>query len=168
LDIIDTLTTDCKNELFFALGDENPKVREAAYRLAERLNDNQILEWLLEFARSQQSILAIGAIKCLCKIRTSQVEEELITLLNSSKDDSVLVACCRALGQIARPSSIEALSKALETKKFLFFHKGKSAQVRATAAFALTQIPNPKAAYRLAQLVNDRDPRIRQIAQNSV
>jgi len=168
LDIIDILTTDCKNELFFALGGNDPNVREAAYRLAERLNDDQIVEWLFEFARSQQSILAVGAIKCLGKIRPSQVEEELITLLNSSKDDSVLVACCRALGQIAQSSSIEALSKALETKKFLFFHKVKSDQVRATAAFALTQISHPKATYRLTQLVNDRDPRIRQIAQNSV
>ena len=168
LDIIDILTTDCKNELFFALGDEDPKVREAAYLLAERLNDDQIIEWLLEFARSQQSILAVGAIKCLAKLSPLQMEKELITLLNSSKDESVLVACCRALGQIARPSSIEALSKALETKRFLFFHKGNSDQVRATAAFALTQISDPKATHHLTQLVNDRDPRIRQIAQNSV
>ena len=168
LDIIDILTTDCKNELFFALGDEDPNVREAAYRLAERLNDDQIIEWLLEFVRSQQSILVVGAIKCLGKLSPSQMEEELITLLNSSKDESVLVACCRAMGQIARPSSIEALSKALETKRFLFFHKGNSAHVRATAAFALTQIPHPKATHYLAQLVNDHDPRIRQIAQNYV
>jgi HEAT repeat protein len=168
LDIIDILTTDFKNELFFALGDENPNVREAAYRLAERLNDDQIVEWLLEFARSQQSIQAVGAIKCLGKLSPSQVEKELITLLNSSKDESVLVACCRALGQIAQPTSIEALSKVMETKKILFFHKGNTAQVRATAAFALTQIPHSKATHHLAQLVNDRDPRIRQIAQDSV
>lgn len=168
LDIIDILTTDCKNELFFALGDEDPNVREAAYRLAERLNDDQIIEWLLEFARSQESILAVGAIKCLAKLSPLQMEKELITLLNSSKDELVLVACCRALGQISRYTSIEALSKALETKRFLFFHKGNSAQVRATAAIALTQISHPKATHHLAQLVNDRDPRIRQIAQNSV
>ncbi len=168
LDIIDILTTDFKNELFFALGDEGPKVREAAYQLAERLNNDQIVEWLLEFARSQQSIQAVGAIKCLGKLSPSQVEKELITLLNSSKDESVLVACCQALGQIALPSSIEPLSKALETKRFLFFRRGNSAQVRATAAFALTQIPHPKATQHLAQLVNDRDPRIRQVAQNSV
>jgi len=97
------------------------------------------------------------------------VEKELITLLNSSKDESVLVACCRALGQIAKPSSIEALSKALETtKRFLFFHKSNSAQVRTTAASALTQISDPKAIHLISQLVNDRDPQIRQIAQNSL
>jgi hypothetical protein len=168
LDIIDVLTTDCKNELFFAMGDEDPNVREAAYRLAERLSNDQIVEWLLEFARNQQSILATGAIKCLSKLRPSQMEKELITLLNSSKDESVLVACCQALGQIAQSASIEALSKVLATKRFLFFHKGNSAQVRATAAFALTQIHHPKATHHLAQLVNDHDPRIRQIAQNSV
>jgi HEAT repeat protein len=39
--------------------------------------------------------------------------------------------------------------------------------VRAAAAFALTQIPHSKATDHLAQLVNDRDPRIRQVAQNS-
>jgi len=32
----------------------------------------------------------------------------------------------------------------------------------------LTQISDPKATHHLTQLVNDRDPRIRQIAQNSV
>ncbi|MBW2705649.1 MAG: HEAT repeat domain-containing protein [Deltaproteobacteria bacterium] len=168
LDIIEILTTDLKSELFFALGDEDPKVRAAAYRLAERLNDGQIVEWLLEFARSQQPIIAMGAIKCLAKFNPPELEEELITLLNSSKDEQVLVACCRALGQIARPTCIEALSKVLETKRFLFFHKSNSAEVRATAAFALTQIPHSKAAHQLAQLVNDRDPRICQVAQNSV
>jgi HEAT repeat protein len=95
------------------------------------------------------------------------VEKELITLMDSSKDESVLVACCRALGQIARPTCIEALSKILETKRFLFFHRGNSDPVRAAAAFALTQIPHSKATDHLAQLVNDRDPRIRQVAQNS-
>jgi HEAT repeat protein len=168
LEIIDTLTSDLKNELVLALGDEDPKVRGAAYRLAERLNDGQIVEWLLDFARSQQPILAIGAIKCLGKLNPPNVEQELIRLLNSSKNEHLLVACCRALGQIARPTCIEALSKILETKKYLFFYKRHTAQVRAAAAFALAQIPHPKGRNLLAQLVNDRDPRLRQIAQNSL
>jgi HEAT repeat protein len=167
LDVIDMLTTDVKDELVFAMGDEDPKVREAACGLVERMNGGEIHEWLFELARSQQPVLATGAIKCLGKFGPPEVEKELIALLDSSKDESVLVACCRALGQIARPTSIEALSKILETKNFLFFHKGNSDAVRAAAAFALTQIPHSKATDHLAQLVNDRDPRIRQVAQNS-
>jgi len=168
MNIIDILTPDVKDELVFAMGDEDPKVRKAAYGLVERMNDGEIIEWLFEFARSQQPVLATGAIKCLGKLNPPEVEKELITLLNSSKDESVRVACCRALGQIAQPTCIEALSKILETKNFLFFHKGNSDQVRAAATFALTQIPHSKATHHLAQLVNDRDPRIRQVAQNSV
>jgi diguanylate cyclase (GGDEF)-like protein len=167
LDIIDMLTTDVKDELVFAMGDEDPKVREAACGLVERINDGEILEWLFELARSQQPVIATSAIKCLGKLGPPEVEKELITLLDSSKDESVLVACCRALGQIARPTCIEALSKILETKNYLFFHKGNSDAVRAAAAFALTQIPHSKATDHLAQLVNDRDPRIRQVAQSS-
>lgn len=167
LNIIDVLTLDVKDELVFAMGDEDPHVREAAYGLAVRMNDGQILEWLFEFARSQQPVLATGAIKCLGKLNPPAAEKELVTLLNSSKDESVLVACCRALGQTARPTCIAALSKILETKSFLFFHKGNSDAVRAAAAFALTQIPHPRATHHLAQLVNDHDPRIRKVAQNS-
>ncbi len=164
LNIIDILTLDVKDELLFAMGDEDPNVREAAYGLATRMNDGEILEWLFEFARSQQPVLATGAIKCLGKLGPPEVEKELIALLDSSKDESVLVACCRALGQVARPACIEALSKILETKNFLFYHKGNSDPVRAAAAFALTQIPHSKATHYLAQLVNDRDPRIRRVA----
>jgi len=167
MNIIDILTPDVKDELVFAMGDEDPKVRKAAYGLVERMNDGEIIEWLFEFARSQQPVLAAGAIKCLGKLGPPEVEKALIELLNSSKDETVLVACCRALGQIAQPTCIEALSKILETKTFLFFHKANSDPVRAAAAFALTQIPHPKATHHLAQLVNDRDPRIRQVAQNS-
>jgi diguanylate cyclase (GGDEF)-like protein len=53
LEVIDTLTLDLKTELFHALGDEDPNVRRAAYRLAERLNSSQIVEWLRELLTPQ-------------------------------------------------------------------------------------------------------------------
>jgi len=167
LDIVDVLTPDLKNELFFALGDEEARVREAACRLADRLNNGRILEWLLEFARSQRPDVAVGAIKCLGKRSPAEVENELISLLNTVKDESVVVACCRALGQMARPAGIGALSRLLETKRFLFFNRGNSAQVRAAAASALSQIPHAHAAHRLSKLVNDHDSKVRQLAKNS-
>jgi len=167
LGVIDTLTSDLKTELFHALGDEDANVRRAAYQLVERLNDSRILEWLREFIQSQKPALAASAVKCLGKLRPPDVEAELIALLNSTDDDQLRIACCRVLGQIAKPVSIDSLFKLLLPKRSFLFRKNHNSQVRAAAAFALGQISHPKAAESLARFVEDRDPRIREIARKS-
>ncbi|UCD77739.1 MAG: diguanylate cyclase [Desulfobacterales bacterium] len=164
LEVIDTLTSDLKTELFHSLGDEDPNVRRAAYRLVERLNGSQILEWLREFMQSQKPALAASAVKCLGKLKPPDVETELIALLNSTDDDQLRIACCRALGQIAKPASIDSLFKLLLPKRSFLFRKNHNSQVRAAAAFALGQISHPKAAESLARFVEDDDPRVREIA----
>ena len=42
LEIIDTITHDLKTELAYAIGDGNAVLRQAAFQLAERLNDSQV------------------------------------------------------------------------------------------------------------------------------
>jgi HEAT repeat protein len=165
LEIIDTLTPDLKTELFHALGDEDAKVRQAAYRVVERLEDSQVIEWLQEFIQSGKPALAASAVKCLGKLKPSNIEAELLALLNSAENDQLRIACCRALGQIAKPSSVDSLLKLLMPQRSFIFRKNQDSQVRAAAAFALGQIPHPKAAECLARFVDDRDPRVREIAR---
>jgi HEAT repeat protein len=165
LEIIDTLTTDLKTELFHALGDEDFNVRSAAYRVVERLNDDRVLDWLREFLQSEKPALAASAVKCLGKLKPPDVEADLLALLNSTSDDRLRVACCRALGQIAKPACVDSLVKLLQPQRSFIFRKKQSSQVRAAAAFALGQIPHPKAAESLSRLVDDGDPRIREIAR---
>jgi HEAT repeat protein len=168
LDIIDTVTTDVRNEVLFAVGDQNPGVREAAYSLAERLNDESIADLLMEFAKNHAAELAVGAIRCIGKLRPSGVEAELVALLNSSKDDQLCIACCQVLGQIADPESSEPLARVLLPKRTFFMRKWRNPQLRAAAAFALGQIHHPRADEYLALYANDRDPRVREIARRGL
>jgi diguanylate cyclase (GGDEF)-like protein len=167
LEIIDTLTSDLKTELFHALGDENANVRQAAYRLVERLEDSQVIEWLREFLQSQKPALAASAVKCLGNLRPPNIEAELLALLNSTKNDQLRIACCRALGQIAKPLSVDSLLQLLLPKRSFIFRKNQNSQVRAAAAFALGQISHPKAAASLVRFADDRDPRVREIARQA-
>jgi len=167
LEIIDTLTLDLKTELFHALGDEDANVRRAAYRVVERLEDSQVIEWLQECLQSQKSTLAASAVKCLGKLGPPNIEADLIELLNSTNDNQLRIACCRALGQIAKPLCVDSLFKLLLPQRSFIFRKNHNSQVRAAAAFALGQISHAKAAESLARFVDDRDPRVREIARKS-
>jgi HEAT repeat protein len=154
--------------LIFGIGDEDPQVREAAYGLAERIKDKQTTNILLDFAKHHNGVLAAGAIKCLGKLELQEVETELIALLNSSNDEQLCIACCRALGQIAKPTSIEPLAALLTPKRLFIFRRDRGAQLRAAAALALRQIPDQRAANHLTDFINDKDPRVREIARNSL
>ena len=43
-------------------GGENPQVRQAAFRLLERLNDTQAVDLLLEYARGDDPRLAMECV----------------------------------------------------------------------------------------------------------
>ena len=167
LEIIDTLTSDLKTELFHALGDEDANVRRAAYRVVERLENSQVIEWLQEFLQSRKPALAASAVKCLGKLRPPNIEADLVALLNSTDNDQLRIACCRALGQIAKPLCIDSLLKFLRPQRSFFFRKTQNSQVRAASAFALGQISHSKASQSLARYVDDRDPRVREIARKA-
>jgi diguanylate cyclase (GGDEF)-like protein len=168
LDIIHTLTTDLKSELIYALNDGNPRVQEAAFQLAERLNDNQTINVLLGMVKNGQGNLATSSIKHLAKINPPRLVEALSSLLNTSKDEELSIACCQALGQIANPASIEPLSNILAPKGLFWLRKKRSPQVRAAAAFALGQISHPKVTEVLTPLINDGDPRVQEVAKSIV
>jgi diguanylate cyclase (GGDEF)-like protein len=168
LDVIDTLTSDLKKELAHALGDEDPQVRQAAFRLVERLNNSQTIALLLDLANTQTGNLAVSAIKCLGKLKPPNVDEALLELLDSTKEDQLCIVCCRALGQIASPNAIEPLTRVLVPQGFFPFRKNRNPDVRAAAAYALGRISHPDVHGILAHFVDDEDPRVQEIARSVV
>lgn len=166
LEIVDNITRDIKTELAYSLGDESPKVRHAAFRLLERMNDEELTSLLLDYANHEDSSMAMAAIKSLGKLKPSGTIDLLASLLNSVKETERLIACCRALGQIADPAGIEPLAELMVPGSFFTFRKRKNPLVRATAAFALAQIPHPRVAEVFSLYLEDRDPRVRQSARD--
>jgi len=165
LEVIDTVTRALKTELVFTLRDKNPQVRKAAFRLAERLNDKEVGELLLEYAGHSETGLAIGAIKGLAKLKPPGAAERLVSLLDPTDDTDRAVACCQALGQISDPTSFGPLARILAPRGFFSRRPKWDDDVRAAAALALKQIPHARVADVLAPLAEDADPRIRQIAR---
>jgi diguanylate cyclase (GGDEF)-like protein len=168
LEVIDGVTQDLKTELAYALSDDNPKVRRAAFHLTERLHDAQITSLLFDYANHEDPKMAVIAIKSIGKVKPVGALDVLLSLLESSKEAERLIACCRALGQIADPAAIEPLAKMLSPGSILSFRKRRSSAIRAAAAFALAQISHPRVAEVLVPYADDHDPRIRQIAKSRI
>jgi HEAT repeat protein len=166
LDVIEGATRDLRAELTQTLSEENPRVRQAAFRLLERLNDTQTVELLLEYARGKDPRLAMECVECLGRLKPSGAVGPLLSLLQNQKKRDLLVGCCRALGQIGDPACIEPLTKILNQQGLFSRLKSGGEEVRATAAYALSQISPPRAAEVLISLENDSNPRVREVAQN--
>jgi HEAT repeat protein len=165
LEVIDVVTRELKTELAFCLSDVNPKVRRAAFRLSERLNDKQVLELLVDFARHQDIGVAKGAIRSLASLRSPHAVGALMSTLEVTKDAERAIACAQALAQLGDPVAVPALESVLTARKFPVLGGLRwDDQVRATAAFALAHIGGDRARSVLKKVVNDPDPRIRQIA----
>jgi HEAT repeat protein len=169
LEVIDSVTSDVKDELTYCLGDPDPKLRRAAFQLADRLRDESLVEVLAPFARSEDLAVAKGAISSMAKFRGESAVAALVSVLSSAKQPEVAIACCQALAQIGDGSCLEALVSVLgQKKRQLFGGRGWGEQVRATAALALGQISHPRAARILAEYVDDSDPRVSQLARSAL
>jgi diguanylate cyclase (GGDEF)-like protein len=166
LEIVDIITRDIKTELAYALSDENPKVRNAAFRLIERTNDEVLTPLLLDYAIHENSNIAMAAIKSLGKLKPKGSIDLLASMLNSAKDTERLITCCRSLGQLADPAGIEPLAKLMVPGSLFTSRNRKNPLVRATAAFSLGQISHPRVAEVFSLYQEDRDPRVRQSARD--
>ncbi len=165
LEVVDVVTHDLKTELAFCLSDVNPKVRRAAFRLTERLNDKQVLELLVDFARHEDIGVAKGSIRSLANLHSPHAVGALISTLEVTDEPERAIACAQALAQLGDPVAIPALETVLTARKFpILGGKRWNDQVRATAAFALAQIGGERAKRALKAVADDPDPRIRQIA----
>ncbi len=164
LEVIETVTLDLHDELSICLGDANPKIRRAAFRLAERLHHDGLAEILGPLARDEDPAVAKGALRSLTSLGTDEASGILVSVLEASKDPEIAVACCQGLGQLGGTTAVEALSRVLSRKKLLVLGPVWSDQVRATAAMVLANMTEPSAREALGRFATDRDPRVRRIA----
>jgi diguanylate cyclase (GGDEF)-like protein len=163
LEILDSVTRDIRTELAYAFTDDSDQVRQAALQLAERLNDDQAGRLLLEQIENDNLGVALAAIRFLGKLKPTNASERLVSLLQTAKDENLLVACCQSLGLIGDSASIDPLAKLLAPKGW-FRRKRQSSEIRATAALALSQIDDPRVVQILSSYTDDNDARVRQIA----
>ncbi|MCH7825015.1 MAG: HEAT repeat domain-containing protein [Acidobacteria bacterium] len=167
LEVIDIVTQDLRDEVAYCIGDNNPKIRRAAFRLAERLDDVGLIPILAPFAASNDPGVVKGTIRSLAHLRSRAAAVALAEIVETLRDPELVVACCQALGQIGDPVGINALGAILAEKRFGFFGYRWEDQVRATAALALRQIVDPSAAVVLQPFMEDRDARIRQLSRGA-
>ena len=167
LEVIDTVTRDLRDELTYCLGDSNPKIRRAAFRLAERLRDDDLIEILIPFVRDEDAGVAKGTIRSLAHLGTPTAVATITSILEITKEPEIAVACCRALGQIGHPLGVPALQTTVKPKGLFGFGKVWSGQVRATAVLALREIDDPRVPEILEQLSKDKDPIIQQLARSA-
>jgi len=164
LDVIDSVTRDVKTELIHALDDDRPEVRAKGFKLAQRLNTDDVERVLLERAGSMKGEVAAEAIKCLGRIRPQAALEKIEWLMKTAKDKDRLVACCQALGQIGDPRGIDLLERVLTIHWILSRRKKNASPIRVAAVVALSFIHDLRAQEILERCTRDRDPQVRQMA----
>lgn len=103
------------------MSDVNPKVRRAAFRLTERLNDKQVLELLVDFARHEDIGVAKGAIRSLANLQSAHAVGALVSTLEVTKEHERAIACAQALAQLGDPVAVPALEDVLTARKFLIW-----------------------------------------------
>ncbi len=167
LDVIDTVTKNVMAELTDTLSDNRDMVRRAAFRLAERLNTPEIVQMLIECSRSSDVNLAVYAISSAAKLKPSAVRETVTQILKKSDAPELLVAACRAMGQIGDPSGIPPLVNILTRRRFLGSRKYDT-QVRVAAAYALSQIPGQQSQKALNAAAKDPDYRVRETVNQAM
>jgi diguanylate cyclase (GGDEF)-like protein len=163
LEIIDTVTRNLRAELIFCFGDSSAKIRRAAFRLFERLHQDDLIETILPMARDSDSAVAKGAIRSIAHLRSAAAVAALSKILEETDQPRVATACCQALGELRSPDCIEPLAMVLSKKKL--FRRRWDPQVRVTAAMALRHIDHPKARAALKRFGGDQEVSVRQLAR---
>jgi HEAT repeat protein len=165
LEVIDSVTRDLKQEIALCLRDTNGRVRQAAFRLAERLRDASLAEVLADCVRHGDPNLARGAVRAIAALPGEAAVPALVSLLQGARSSDLATSCCQALGRFADPDAVQALAAVLRGRTLGLFGRRWDDQVRAVAAQALSYSPHPSAAAALAPFGNDRDARVKSVAQ---
>jgi HEAT repeat protein len=166
VDVMDAVATDVMVELADTLSDASDVVRRSAFRLAERLNTAPVIDLLTELAGGDDPDVAVSAIGSLGNLKACQAVDTLVRIAEKTDAKEMLIAACRAMGQIADPMFVTILENILLPRKRLFFKKKPDSAVRVAALYAVTQIPDPRVKPLLMALGEDPDFRIREVVKN--
>lgn len=166
LDVLDAVTPDVMLELSDALSDPADVVRRSAFRLAERLNTPAAIDMLVTLAGGDDPDLVIPAIGSLGNLKAFQATETLIRMAEQTDAKELLIAVCRAMGQVADPAFVTTLENILLPRRRLFFQKKSDPSVRIAALYAASRIPDPRVNPLLLALAEDPDLRIREVVKN--
>jgi HEAT repeat protein len=158
--VADLVTPALRAELVSALGEASPIVQDAVVHLAQRLNEKDVTQVLMESVTHESTIVAVNAMRCLGRLKLAGASDILLNVLKATKQPERLIACCEALGRLADPASVEPLAAIAAPKGFLFFRKRWPVPVRAAAASALVHVPDPRVKQVMAALAMDVDPRL--------
>ncbi|MBS0013760.1 MAG: HEAT repeat domain-containing protein, partial [Desulfobacterales bacterium] len=164
LEIIDGVTTELSTELRYTMADENQHVRQAAFRLIQKIDKPETTTLLGELASSRDSELAAEAINHLGTRKSAQAAGILAELAEKKNDPELLCAVCRAMGQHASDRFLPSLEKILFSKRRVFKKRLYPTRVRITAVYAVSRTPGSRARQMIDALKDDKDPRVRQAA----
>ena len=167
LTVADLVDRDLGSEIAIALGDGNPKVRHAAFGLAERLGGVEITTLLMSYVDNSDVPLAEGAIRTLGRICSKNAVPALVEVVRSAKEPRTITAACTALGCLCSKEAVEPIARLLKPRGFLWFKKEQPAAVRAAAALALASIADPAGLEVLATLADDPEPRVREAVKRA-
>ena len=99
VEVLDVVTRRVTDELAYCLGDGSPKIRQAAYQLAERVGDPALVTVVAPHTQSADLDLAQSAIRCLAHLGSEDAARVLVATLMSAKKSDHAVACGQSLGQ---------------------------------------------------------------------
>jgi diguanylate cyclase (GGDEF)-like protein len=165
LDVADIVSRAVHLELACLINSDRPQVRRAAFRLAERLNDEQTVELLCDMIKNEKPAKAVPVIRALGRMKAASAVPVILDILDKAKENDIQTACCQALGQIADPAGMDVLTRILTQRALMSLQKKYSDNLRAVAAFALSQIPHPRAVEVMKTLSEDSYPLVRQTAR---
>lgn len=167
LTVADLIDRDLGSEIAIALGDGSPKVRHAAFGLAERLGGVEISTLLMSYVDNSDVPLAEGAIRTLGRICSRNAAPALIEVVRTAKEPRTTTAACTALGCLCAKDAVAPLARLLKPRGFLWFKKEQPAAVRGAAALALASIADPAGLEVLAALADDPEPRVREAVKRA-
>jgi len=163
LEVIDTVTRDLKTELIFAIESENSEIREAAFRLAERLNTPQIVELLLNYAEAQISDWPLTRLR-VWEVKPQGIIEPIASLwkYQGYEIDDGLLPGSRTDRRACRGGTS---AQHLEGERFLLPPSAEKSSDPCHRRFCPGTNSHPRVAEMLSPFVDDPDARVREIAR---